>query len=1388
MNSFQVSSFGGQASHGLSTVELGLEKQLLGEMPSLQSSGGTLVFVDSQLQNYQELVEGIEDAEVIVLAGDRNGLVQITETLSQKQNLGSVQIFSHGDVGALQLGNAQLDASNLNTYGTLLQQWGQALNPTGDLLLYGCNVAAGNLGQAFVQQVSQLTQADVMASNDLTGNGGDWQLEVATGQIEAQTVLNLTTQVNYRGTLATYNGHEYLLTNASKTWVEAQAEAIALGGNLVTVNDGAEEAWLQQTFGTTESFWIGLTDEAVEGQFQWVSGEALGYTNWAPGQPDNYLLAGGEDYVALNFRTTQKWNDASSTQKYRGIIELNTPNNNAGVLGFSQSDWVFNEGEKTATLTVNRTQGITGTVTVDYATVAGTAIASQDYTAQSGTLTFAPGETQKSIQLTLLNDTLQEGDEAFTLELSNPTGGATLTPNSNGQPTTQITTQITLRDDESSFSYNGKTYRLTQGTKTWAEAQAEAQTLGGNLVTVNDGAEQAWLQQTFGTTEVLWNGMTDQAVEGQFQWISGEAVTYTHWAPGQPDDYQPVGGEDYGTLNFRATRQWNDAHGSNKFRGVIEITPGAGNPGVIGLATSNFVVNEGEQSVTVKVLRTQGASGTVTIDYSTVEEDAIAGEDFVSQTGTLTFETGEVEKSVVIPLLNDMLLEGDEAFGFVIDRPTGGATLLAPRTAQITLRDDESSVSHNGKIYRLTQGAKTWDDAQAEALTLGGNLVTINDATEQAWLEQTFGTTEVLWTGLTDEEVEGQFKWISGEAVTYTHWAPGQPDDYQPVGGEDYGTLNFRTTKQWNDANGLAKYRGLIEITDPGPVIGTGNGLRADYYDNRDFTNPTLSQTDATVDFNWGSAAPLLSMGVDTFSVRWTGQVQPLYSETYQFKTTSDDGVRLWVNNQLIIDKLVNQATTSHTGSITLEAGQKYDIRLDYFENTGNALAQLAWSSPSQTLEIIPQTQLYSDPLGPNPTLVSETVVSNLVLPTAIDWTPDGSKMFVAEKSGVVKLFENGVLAATPFIDISTQVNDTRDRGLLDIAVHPDFANHPYVYLLFTYDPPEVYQHTGDPLAGPDQNGNRASRLIRVTANASTGYSTAIPGSEVVLLGTNSTWDNFNAFANSTFDFNEPAAGILPDGTNLQDFLATDSESHSIGSVKFGPDGALYVSNGDGASYNRMDPRGIRVQDIDNLSGKILRIDPITGEGLANNPFFNGDAAANRSKVYQYGLRNPFRISVDDATGKVYIGDVGWTRWEEINAGAPGANFGWPYYEGGSGANLKTTGYRDLPEAIAFYASGQVATPSLFALSHSGTGINAIVMGDVYNGSLFPESYQGDLFFNDLGQGIVRNVSFDVAGNVTTVETFTTGANVVVQIVQGPDGALYYVDLDDGVVGRWLFE
>src|SRR5205807_7682036 len=122
-----------------------------------------------------------------------------------------------------------------------------------------------------------------------------------------------------------------------------------------------------------------------------------------------------------------------------------------------------------------------------------------------------------------------------------------------------------------------------------------------------------------------------------------------------------------------------------------------------------------------------------------------------------------------------------------------------------------------------------------------------------------------------------------------------------------------------------------------------------------DLTNPMLTRNDSTIDFDWGDGSPDPAIGPDTFSVRWVGKIEPLYSETYTFYALTDDGFRLWVNNQLIIDSWIDQPPTEQAGApIALSAGTRYDIRIEYYENGGGAVAKLLWSSPSQSKEIVP--------------------------------------------------------------------------------------------------------------------------------------------------------------------------------------------------------------------------------------------------------------------------------------------------------------------------------------------------------------------------------------------------------------------------------------------------
>jgi hypothetical protein len=149
-------------------------------------------------------------------------------------------------------------------------------------------------------------------------------------------------------------------------------------------------------------------------------------------------------------------------------------------------------------------------------------------------------------------------------------------------------------------------------------------------------------------------------------------------------------------------------------------------------------------------------------------------------------------------------------------------------------------------------------------------------------------------------------------------------------------------------------------LTVNSAVVGTGTGLTGQYFNDQTLTNLVLTRTDPTVSFNWDSGSPDPSVPVDHFSARWTGQVQAQFSETYTFYTDSDDGVRLWVNGVQLVNNWTDHANTENSGTVALVAGQKYDIKMEYYENGGQAVAKLLWSSPSTAKQAVPTSQLYA--------------------------------------------------------------------------------------------------------------------------------------------------------------------------------------------------------------------------------------------------------------------------------------------------------------------------------------------------------------------------------------------------------------------------------------------
>ncbi len=260
-----------------------------------------------------------------------------------------------------------------------------------------------------------------------------------------------------------------------------------------------------------------------------------------------------------------------------------------------------------------------------------------------------------------------------------------------------------------------------------------------------------------------------------------------------------------------------------------------------------------------------------------------------------------------------------------------------------------------------------------------------------------------------------------------------------------------------------------------------------------------------------------------------------------------------------------------------------------------------------------------------------------------------------------------------PILDIHDEVGAWRDFGLLSVVPHPNFLANGEFFLLYVVDRHHLL-YAGTPQYNPNADEYYAAtigRITRYTADARTNFTTVDPASRKVLLGE----DKFTG-------------------------IPVVHQSHSVGTLVFGEDGTLLASVGDNASYEEVDLGGqvsggyvdqalvdgilkakenvgaFRSQLVDCHCGKVLRIDPVTGDGVPSNPFFDpASPRAPRSRVWSLGLRNPFRMAIEAETGShdpadgnpgtLLIGDVGWIVWEELNrATGPGLNFGWPIFEG----------------------------------------------------------------------------------------------------------------------------
>jgi len=336
-----------------------------------------------------------------------------------------------------------------------------------------------------------------------------------------------------------------------------------------------------------------------------------------------------------------------------------------------------------------------------------------------------------------------------------------------------------------------------------------------------------------------------------------------------------------------------------------------------------------------------------------------------------------------------------------------------------------------------------------------------------------------------------------------------------------------------------------------------------------------------------------------------------------------------------------------------------------------------------------------------------------LTAPIGLQILADG-RLFVLEQAGTIRIVQNGAVLPAPFLDITSKVTSGGETGLLGLAFHPAYAQNGRLFV-----------HYNRTVAGQLQT------VIAEYARSAANPNAADPASERILLTVNQPFPN-----------------------------------HKGGQMAFGPDSFLYIGLGDGGSENDPQRNG---QNTQTMLGKLLRIDVNTTSpgkqyGIPpDNPFVSGGGLP---EIFAYGLRNPWRFSFDTATGRLFVGDVGQDKFEEVDLVSGGDNLGWSVMEAShcfrpsSGCNM--AGLK-LPIAEYDHSEG-----------------NAVIGGYVYHGTTIP-SLQNTYIFGDFGTGRIWMLTEAPSGQWTRTLLLSTNRNLST-FGQDASGEVYVVDLSGTVL------
>ncbi|WP_217650480.1 S8 family serine peptidase [Spirulina major] len=627
---------------------------------------------------------------------------------------------------------------------------GSDLPLTGSVL-----IAAGEKGATFGVSAfydTDFTEGDESVVISLANGTG---YVVGSQASSTATIANSTRQWNYGPfvQINPANGHQYVVSEID-SWHGAQAQAEALGGNLVTINDQAESDWLVNTFRDT-TFWLGMTDSefygASEGSFQWVNGEAVSFSNWRSGEPNNVLIGGvREDFS--EFVTAELTNGSQQTrQSYRF-----QPGDSLWSIAQQYLGSGFRWGE------IQKADGSSYADGTQYAIPVGTVV-------------YIPTGSTPIRERGLWNDVVAQMGHSLT-------GLIEIDPDQLAKPIVNVEVTDYGADEDGN---SGQVIFTRVGDI--SQALTVEYTVGGSAI----------------------NGTDFKALSGSVTFEAGQLIATVGINP--LGDFEADGLEDV-TITLKDTGAYD-----------------------LGLHRTGQVWIEELHPIN------QIARDAIGRDVSLFEDWQArfdAGESIDSLRRDIIESAIDGQGNYQVATTIDALYQQALGRSATPDEITSWRSQIESGTTLSEMSQTLAGISDanlinapnpvyfnadTGNYYFLT-APDTWLGAQEQALSFGGNLITINDASEQQWVLDTFSSTGTFWLGLTDSEVlgqtEGNFAWADGSPSTYSRWYSTEPNNAQDfVGGEDFAHQFHAGTDRWNDLSLAEKsgaYRGtygLVEVS-----------------------------------------------------------------------------------------------------------------------------------------------------------------------------------------------------------------------------------------------------------------------------------------------------------------------------------------------------------------------------------------------------------------------------------------------------------------------------------------------------------------------------------------------------------------------------------------------